>query len=288
MSTEPWAYHLRLEDVRALLRLDLSFYTATDPGLAREVISRIRVAGIQIFERPTLLFDAIKKMSLQALYLPDSKKIMLDGSLPVLKHRWNEAHEVGHSLLPWHEGLMHGDNNLTLSQHCHEQVEAEANYAAGRLLFLRDRFDEEARSVEASIMSIKPLKERYGNTLSSTLYRFVESVGQERAVLGVICGHPHERKRARDFDIQFPCRHVILSPAFRDRFGDVDEVDLFLKIASYCGAQGGGPLGQSEIVLIDVNGKAQRFMFETFFNRYDALTLAVHLGEVPIIIPVGF
>lgn len=106
--------------------------------------------------------------------------------------------------------------------------------------FLRDRFDEEARSVEASIMSIKPLKERYGNTLSSTLYRFVESVGQERAVLGVICGHPHERKRARDFDIQFPCRHVILSPAFRDRFGDVDEVDLFLKIASYCGAQGGG------------------------------------------------
>lgn len=28
---------LRLEDVRALLRLDLSFYTATDPGLAREV-----------------------------------------------------------------------------------------------------------------------------------------------------------------------------------------------------------------------------------------------------------
>ena len=78
---------LRLELVRELLKLDVGFYTADNPGMAREVVSRIRVATIQVFQRPTLLLDAIKKMSLKALYLPDRKRILLDGSLPALKHR---------------------------------------------------------------------------------------------------------------------------------------------------------------------------------------------------------
>lgn len=279
---------LRLEDVREALRLDLGYYTANDPGLAAEVIHRIRVAGIQVFERPTILLDAIKKMSLQALYLPDTKKILLDGSLPPLKHRWNEAHEVGHSLLPWHQDLMHGDNKHTISQGCHEKIEAEANYAAGRLLFLRDRFDQEALSVAPTIGSIKSLKERYGNTISTTLYRFVESLGDSRAVLGVICGHPHPRKRAPDFDRKAPCKHVICSPLFKAKFGKIDEVAVFERIVSYCGPQRGGLLGSAEIDLLDLNGTAQRFTFETFFNHYDALTLGVHQGPTPIIVPVKF
>ena len=129
---------LRLEDVRHLLKLDLKFYTAKDASVAQEAISRIRVATLQVFNRPALILDAIHKWSLKALYLPDRKRILLDGDLPIKKHRWNEAHEIGHSLLPWHEDAMLGDNSHTLSPECHEQVEAEANFAAGRLLFLRD------------------------------------------------------------------------------------------------------------------------------------------------------
>ena len=37
---------LSLPDVRELLKLDRAFYTAEDPRLAREIISRIRIAGI--------------------------------------------------------------------------------------------------------------------------------------------------------------------------------------------------------------------------------------------------
>ncbi len=37
---------LRLEDVRALLKLDRGFYTANDPGIVQETVSRIRVATI--------------------------------------------------------------------------------------------------------------------------------------------------------------------------------------------------------------------------------------------------
>nr|WP_063570603.1 peptidase [Luteibacter rhizovicinus] len=272
---------LRLEDVRELLKLDVKFYTANDPGLMQEVVSRIRVAAVQVFSRPALLLEAIQKWSLKALYIPDRRRIMLDQSLPALKHRWNEAHEVGHSLLPWHEAMMHGDNEQTLSRHCHEHVEAEANHAAGRLLFLRDRFFSDARSVAPTIASIRQLKDRYGNTISTTLYRFVESMGSDRAIVGMMTDHPHPARRSVDHDPEFPCRHVIQSAAFQKQFGQLTEKELFAAIAQYCGAQRGGMLGQMELLLDDRNGGTHRFYFETFYNRYDALTIGVHLRPEP-------
>lgn len=278
---------LRLEDVRELLKLDLDFYTADDPGILQETISRIRVAGIQVYKRPTLLIDAIRKASLQALYIPDRRRILLDASLPELKHRWSEGHEIGHSLLPWHEAIMLGDNSLTLTPACQEEVEAEANFTAGRLLFLRERFTEEARSLEPSIEAVRALKEIFGNTLSTTLYRVVESFGADRPLVGMISGHPHPSKRGRDFDPSSPCRHFIQSPAFRRHFGKISEVQLFANLSGYCGAQGGGPLGEDELVLIDDNGDGHRFHFETFFNRYDALTLGKYLRPVHSIMPVS-
>ena len=275
---------LRLEDVRELLRLDREFYRADDPGVLREAISRIRVAGIQVFERPTLL---IRKASLQALYLPDQRRILLDASLPKLKHRWSEGHEIGHSIIPWHEAVMLGDNSLTLNPICQEEVEAEANFAAGRLLFLRERFTEEARSLEPSIEAIQALKEIFGSTLSTTLYRVVESFGADRPLVGMISGHPHATRRGKDFDPSSPCRHFIQSPAFKRHFGKISDVQLFRVVSGYCGAQGGGPLGEDELLLTDDNGDRHHFHFETFFNRYDALTLGRYLRPLHSVMPVS-
>ena len=278
---------LRLEDVRELLQLDREFYTTDNPSVVKEVISRMRVAGIQVYKRPTLLVDVIKKSSLKALYLPDRKRILLDKTLPKLKHRWNEAHEIGHSLIPWHHDIMLGDDRFTLSQDCQEQVEAEANFAAGRLLFLRDRFSDEAASLEPSIATIRKLRNTFGNTLSTTLYRFVESVGDSLPIVGMITGHPHPSRRAGDFDPLDPCRHFIRSPAFARQFGTISEAKLFTAVAGYCGAQGGGPLGEDEVVLTDENGDRHRFYFETFFNRYDALTLGRYLQPVYRAMPIS-
>lgn len=268
---------LRLDDVRQLLKLDRAFYTADDPSLAREAISRIRIATIQVYQRPTLIIDAIRKFSLKALYLPDRRRILLDGSLPAKKHRWNEAHEIGHSLIPWHEDMMLGDNAHTVSADCHEQVEAEANFAAARLLFLRERFMAESRSLEITIASIQQLHATFGNTLSTTLYRFIEFAGSERPIVGLITGHPHVTRRGASYDPVKPCRHFIQSPAFAARFARMSEVALFEAVVGYCGSQSGGPLGAAELILIDDNGDQHRFIFETFFNRYDALTLGVYL-----------
>lgn len=273
---------LRLEDVRELLKLDRVFYTADDPGLIQEVVSRIRVATIQVYQRPMLLLDAIKKLSLQALYVPDRRRILLDSSLPEKKHRWSEAHETAHSLIPWHEDVMHGDNRYTLLPACQEQVEAEANYGAGRLLFLRDRFGAEANDMALSIASVRSLNSSFGNTISSTLWRFVETVGVQRPLVGMITCHPNRNRRPANFDPAKPCRHFIQSPSFAARFSRVTEGDLFGAAASYCGAQMGGPLGMADIVLNDDNGDQHVFTFESFFIKYrapavgEALTLGVY------------
>ena len=66
------------EDVRELLKLDLDFYTAVDPGILQETIRRIRVAGVQVCKSPTLLIDAICKVRSHLT----GNSIPLDGEFP--------------------------------------------------------------------------------------------------------------------------------------------------------------------------------------------------------------
>jgi hypothetical protein len=277
---------LDLRMVRELLKLDRGYYSTTDDSLLRETFSRMKVAGKQVLLRPTLLRDAVRTLSLKALYLPDQKRILLDKTLPQIKHRWNEAHEIGHDLIPWHADMMLGDTEQTLTPVCHEMIEAEANYAAGQILFLGDRFASEATASLPSFDLVRGLSKGFGNTMTSTLWRFVEQAHSGRPMVALVTGHPHPMRRKPSFDPANPCRYCVESPPFRERFGKTLEVDLFSAIASYCGTQGGGILGQSELVLSDLDGDPHLFGFETFFNSHEALTLGVwmrpHVRTKPV------
>lgn len=127
---------LNLDDVRALLQLDRDYFTGDSDGLLQATVSKLKRGGLQILQRPMLLIDAVKKFDLRALYLPDRRRIMIDDSIPKPKHRWLEAHEIGHDLLPWHHDMLLGDDRLTPTPSTHDKMEAEANYAAGSLVFL--------------------------------------------------------------------------------------------------------------------------------------------------------
>lgn len=267
--------------VRDLLRLDRQYYSTTDDSLLRETVSRLKVAGLQILLRPTLLKEAVQNLSLKALYLPDQKRILIDKDLPKLKHRWNEAHEVGHDIIPWHEGMMLGDTEQTLTPTCHAIMEAEANYAAGQLLFLADQFRTDASDSEPSMQHVRRLSERFGNTMTSTLWRFIEQGHSGRPMVALVTGHPHPAKRKPDFDADNPCRYCVQSPAFALRFGGLREVDLFRVVTGYAGAQRGGSLGAGEVVLSDGANERHLFRFETFFNGHDALTLGHWLRSTP-------
>ncbi|MCK1290318.1 DUF955 domain-containing protein [Bradyrhizobium sp. 30] len=275
-----------LRVVRDLLKLDRGYYSTTDDSLLRETFSRLKVAGLQVLLRPTILRDAVQSLSLKALYLPDQRRILLDQDLPVLKHRWNEAHEIGHDIIPWHTGMMLGDTEQTLTPACHQIMEAEANYAAGQMLFLAGRFVAEAVSSGPSLAFVKSLSKGFGNTMTSTLWRFVEQGHGGRPIVALVTGHPHPARRKTDFDPANPCRYCVESPPFRQHFGRLQETDLFAAIVGYCGAQRGGSLGRNEVLLVDLNGDRHVFDFETFFNRHEALTLGhwlrSHNASVPV------
>ena len=226
-----------LQVVRDLLKLDRGYYSTTDDSLLRETFSRMKVAGLQVLLRPTILDDAVRSLSLKALYLPDQKRILLDKDLPSLKHRWNEAHEIGHDIIPWHAGMMLGDTEQTLTPACHEIMEAEANYGAGQLLFLAHRFAMEATDSIPSLNLVRSLSKGYGNTMTSTLWRFVEQAHGGRPIVALVTGHPHPTRRKSDFDAAQPCRYCVKSPPFRERFGALKETDLFTAIVAYCGSQ---------------------------------------------------
>ena len=155
---------LNLDHVRALQKLDLQYYSSADDSWLRQLASQIRVAGKQILRRPTLLLEAVRKAELSALYLPDQRRILLDLEAPELKHRWNQGHEIGHSLAPWHEPYLFGDDSASLHPSCHDTLEAEANFVSGRLLSLGNRFSEEAIDLEATIDTVFDLAKKFGNT----------------------------------------------------------------------------------------------------------------------------
>lgn len=262
---------LRLEEVRDLLRLDLGYYSASDDSTIKEFVHTLKIGARQVIERPTLLLEAIQQLDLKALFLPDRKRILLDSSLPVLKQRWSEAHETIHSVLPWHGALSLGDTKLTLTPACHDQIEAEANYGAGRLLFLGDLFSEHAKDMDPTLKNIMHLHDHFGNTITTTLWRYVER--SDQILFGAVSAHPHHLPDT--FDPNNPCRYFVRSENFAVQFPVDLEIDTFRQLGAYCSHKKGGPLGSGEIILMDVNGDSRRFSCETFSNRYEALTLGV-------------
>jgi hypothetical protein len=273
-----------LDDVRELLRLDRQYFSSTDDSFYREVLSHIKIGAKQLFLRPTLLFDVVKKAQVSAFWIPDGKRILIDKELPPLKHRWAETHEVIHGITEWHQLFLVGDSTRELNPACHDQLEAEANYGAGQLLFMRNRFAEEARDMAMGLETVKALKKRFGNTMTSTLWRYVEHIGDEHPMAGLVTVHPH--RLPGDHDPAAPCKHFIESPAFRRQFGCVAEVEVFEALKGYCSRARGGSLGSAEIILMDANGDRHLFWFETFFNTFEALTLAYHVKKLSLVVAV--
>lgn len=264
-----------LADVRTLLELDRHYYSSQDDSALREFASRMIVAGKQVFNRPTLLFDVVTKFNVQGLWIPDRKRILINKGLPEPKWRWTEAHEIIHSVIPWHSGAVMGDDEYSVTPSCHEQVEAEANYGAGRLLFLQSIFDDYVKSSVANFDLVQGAQKSFGNTLTTTFWRVVESL--EIPALGVIGKHPHHDRHT--IDAAQPFRYFIRSRTFTERFSSITESDAFAMIKSYCEWKKRGPLGARELVLKDNGGDEHVFLFETFSNTHDVLTLVTYVKK---------
>lgn len=277
---------LRLEEVRELLRLHVGFYQTDDDGLMQRAIHNLVMAGKQVLARPSILLDVVKKRGIKALVIPDRKRILIDETLHKAKHRWAEGHETIHTILEWHEPILHGDSEVTMKQACLDKVEAEANYGSGQLLFLRERFVAEALSSAPTVELVRSLAKTFNNTNASTLWRLVETIGRDRPILGVMHFHPAPRFASEKNDPSNPCRHFIRSDAFASMFSAVTEIAVFERITKYIEPKKGGPVGEAAVILTDDNGDKHEFVFETYNFVHECLTLAVHLRKRPVLIAV--
>ncbi len=267
---------LDLDAVRAALKVELSYYSTSDPTLRQEVVHRVRV-GARFLAKTVAssLLEVAEKARLWGVWLPKPRRILISEDAPKPKHRWIQAHEIGHSLIPHHARFLFGDPEETLSLDCHEQLEREANFAAGQLTFLQGRFVTEALDQPVTLKAVIALAEAFGNTKTSTLWRFVEEAHNGQPLVGIVSASPWSTQDGSD-----RCRHCIESPSFRERFGRVSETELFAALRSYCTRRRGGPLGQGEVLLEDANGQRHVFHFESWSNTHEVLTLGVHQGPV--------
>jgi hypothetical protein len=270
---------IELATVRDLLKLDLQYYSTEDPGLLQEVVHKMRIGAKQVLKRPALLLEAVAKFDLKGLFLPDRKRILLDAALPDLKKRWNESHEIVHGLIPWHKEYVLGDTKETLSPVCHQQLEAEANYGAGRLLFPHQTMSAMISASAPSMAHVKTIATHFTNTITSSLWRYVEY--SERSSFGIVGAHPHHKP----VDAA-PIEYFIRSRRFAAEFPSITEDILFGLIRGYCSYKKTGPLGTGDLILSDVRGDSHTFRAETFGNSYHVLTLAVHVQPTPKVVVV--
>jgi hypothetical protein len=273
---------LLLDDVRALQKLDRQYYSSIEDGPLREFVSRAYIGTKQVFSRPTLILDVVRKRSLKALYLPDRKRVLIDSSQPKLKWRWSEAHEIIHDGVPWHQDAMFGDTEYTLSPACHEQIEAEANYGAGRLLFFQDQFREFVIGSEPTFELIQSANQRYRNTMTSTLWRLVEAL--DIPALGLV--GPHPRTKGQDGESS-ECRYFIRSRTFLDQFSNVSEEVAYGILRANSSFKRGGPIANNDVVLVDDRGEPQLFHLASFYNGHQALTIFAYKGLVSVKMPVS-
>ena len=273
---------LDLDKVRELLKLAKDYYSTTDDGVFKRWMHALKVAGKQIAERPAFLKDLVQSFRLDALCLFDEKRILISKELPEPKQRWAEGHEIGHTIIPWHGPISLGDDKYTLTANCHEAMEAEANYAARRLLFLRDRFRAQALSCPPTLKHVRELKKLFCNTMTTTFYALIEEL--DVPAFGLISDHP--RRPTTAFNPQIPARHFITSLPFDTQFGHLTQKDLYRLVQKYC-KYGSWDLGNSDEVLVDGRGEAYVFHLETIFNSYDALTLGVLVRKQGLVIPAS-
>lgn len=266
---------LKLADVRLLLSLDLQYYSSADPGLIAELTHRFTLfAKKAIPDFARTLMSGLAKSRLCAFWIPDSRRILLDNSVPEPKHRWIQGHEIAHSITPWHREYLLGDNRHMVDPACRAIIEAEANYGAGRLLFLQDRFAADARDLSLSFDSVKQLAKRYGNTIVSTFWRMVEDRDPSCPVFGLISVHPrHSDIGAHDG--ADPWRYFIRSAAFRTQFGQVSAQDIYTLVALHASTRRRGPVLQAQERLVDVLGSRWEITIESFSNSHELLTLGV-------------
>jgi Zn-dependent peptidase ImmA (M78 family) len=254
---------LDMADVVAHLEIDQSFYDINDPTFFDGLFHKMKLSAFKVK-------GVLQKVGMQALWLPQEDKIVIDAALPKPKHKWVTAHEIGHRLIPTHRHFLFGDTAETLDPEYHEMLEQEANYCASALTFMGKKFTTDALDTQPCWGNIHTLQTRYETSATSTLRRYVEH-SHDRPMLGIVSTPPWKHGTEH----KNRCRYFVPSRQFKNRFSNISSDKILPLIEDGVHKARGGPVGITEIILGDDWGKTHEFVAESFFNRYDLLTFIV-------------
>jgi hypothetical protein len=267
-----------LDAIRELLRLDKTFYSLEDPSLLNRVFHKLSIAGKQVISQPTRLLAAWQQWNIKALWLPDVQRILLDDSIVDKKKRWAETHEIGHSILPWHREYLHGDQEASLSVSCMVQIESEANYAAGQILFptkiLRETLPE---TNTINFSTIKKISKSFGNSITSTLWRIVDTL--DVPSFGFICENPCLALPPFITQNELPKeqpRHFFRSRSFAERFSSLSEESVWNFLSKNCRDTKWSMLYDDKVNIANNDGQKLEFYIETVNLTHYVATFAVY------------
>ena len=257
---------VRIPGIIEHLQLYREFYDLQNPSFLDRSKHKIVVGARKLVE-------IVKKVRLVAVLFYDEDRIVVDTRLPDVKHDWTTCHEVAHKMIPWHEPYFRGDTAQTLDPDWHEQLEAEANYAASDLMFCGRMFTVDARDITPNWTSFMQLRKRYGKSMTATLRRFVEQ-GPDRA-MAMMTSTPFWRGKPADQPERW--RQFAASPQFRSLFSSVTPETLLAAVDLHSEKRNGGPVAEFAFCLDDDNGVSHEFYVESFNNTHYILTLFVEI-----------
>lgn len=200
-------------------------------------------------------------------YLFRAETAFVDFSQPTGRARFIQAHELGHRVVPWHEGA-YVDDEQQLFRETEELLELEASLAAAHLIFQGKPFFERALEYPLSVRTPILLAPQFAASLHATIHYYVEH--HPDPVAGLIAG------RFRRCDGSVPIFRSLESAAWRARFGPIGDRFPNRRLPIDDSSLLGPLLASSRLavdppsqrlVVQDLRGAPQRCTAESFFNQ---------------------
>ena len=160
---------------------------------------------------------------------------------------------------------------MTLDPDFHETLESEANFGAGQLIFLGERFGQEARDYPRNFESIKTLKDVYKNSMMSTLWRFVEEREPTEASFGLVSRHPLHPNIGGAPNGE-PVYKFVASSGFHMRFPGVTANQIYETLRRHSKWSRRGPVVNGDEYFADVGATKRMFHLDGFCTSHQVLT----------------
>lgn len=197
--------------------------------------------------------------------------VFIDEEQVASRRQWTDAHEAAHVMCGWHAEVLRLDNEDTLFKEAHDQIEAEAHFGAGHLVFQGGRFHRRALADQISIRTPIALASSYGASRHATLHYYVEEHPYPIALL-VTGRYPYS-------DGTLPIWRSIESRSFLERHGRLEQLLPGRRLSIEDRAD--APLAEivcrsklavdppsCEVTIPDLGGRRRRFVAEAFFNGH--------------------